>query len=125
LETAQGPGVYRVLNSAKKSGLFAVYFHVEQVLWLNDQRTIDFLVDLLPEEDSQTFFGEIFRKKDRARQTGMWALSFLNRLESGRLVVKREWHSAQHFRKRKNDPDFREMMVAAIHQAVEVMHQGR
>ena len=41
------------LNRAKKGGLFWVYFHVLQILWLNDDRAFDFLIDLLPPADER------------------------------------------------------------------------
>jgi hypothetical protein len=31
--------------------MLSVPFHLEQILWLNDERSIDFLIDLLPLED--------------------------------------------------------------------------
>lgn len=45
------PVFIECLNRAKESGMLSVPFHPEQILWLNDERSIDFLIDLLPLED--------------------------------------------------------------------------
>ena len=75
--------------------------HMSQVLWLDDERAIDFLIDLLPTEEDESrvrFFGV---SRDR-NEEGQWALSWLNNLEQGRLVILREWHPPSYYRDRRN-----------------------
>jgi len=93
------------LNRAKESGLLSVPFHLEQILWLNDERSIDFLIDLLPLEDQDPrerrllrlrnlcwhtpFRGmtmRMVRDHNEAKGAGPWALSLLNHLETGHLA---------------------------------------
>jgi hypothetical protein len=88
------------LNRAKESGahLF-VGDHLRQVLWLDDERAIDFLIDLL----------------DYKAARGVLAL--LNQLETGRVMIvpPRELpHQPADYRRRRHDPEFREFMTAAI-----------
>jgi hypothetical protein len=133
------------LNRAKKSGLLKVYFHLQQVLWLNDERAIDFLIDLLPERDHSSvrasglrrlnrwFFHTPFRRvtlrlvrdHNEAQGAAPWALSMLNNLEAGHLVPPDERRPASYYRERRNDPAFRKMMLEAAHKSIALMHQGR
>jgi hypothetical protein len=136
------PVFIECLNQAKKSGLLEPA-HLEQVLWINDERSIDFLIDLLPQEDDDPRERRLLRLRDLCRHTpfrrmtvrmvhehveakggGRWALSLLNRLETGRLVSKAEWQPRSYYRNRRNDPAFREMMLQAIHKSIAEMHQG-
>jgi len=116
------------LNRAKESGLLSVAFHLEQILWLNDERSIDFLIDLLPLEDHDTpWFGMTYlmvRDHNLAKGAGPWALSLLNRIETGRLVPKDQQRPPSYYRERRNDPAFREMMLQLIHKSILQMHQG-
>ena len=136
------PVFLECLNQAKKSGLL-VPAHLEQVLWINDERSIDFLIDLLPHEDedprerrllrlSRLCWHTPFRRMtmrmvrahNEAKGGGSWALGLLNRLETGRLVPKAEWRPPSYYRGRRNDPAFREMMLQAVHKSIAEMHQG-
>ena len=59
---------------------------------------------------------------DRA---GLWALSLLNRLEAGHLVLNKDEQTPPSFyQERRNDPAFREMMLQAIHKSIAEMHHG-
>ncbi len=139
------PVFIECLIRAKKSGLLEVYFHLEQVLWLNNERAIDFLIDLLPETDhdgvwarrlrglnrwfSPTPFRRISLRLVRAHNQGQgagpWALSMLNRLEAGHLVPPDEQRPASYYRERRNDPAFRKVMLEAVHKSIALMHEGR
>lgn len=59
------PVFVECLNRAKKSGLLKVYFHLQQVLWLNDERAIDFLISLLPETDHNGVRARKLRRVNR------------------------------------------------------------
>src|SRR5581483_10500906 len=61
----QDPVFIECLNRAKETGLLAVYFHLVQILWLNDERAIDFLIDLLPETDEAVQHARKLRQLDR------------------------------------------------------------
>ncbi len=133
------------LNRAKKSGLLKVFFHLQQVLWLNDERAVDFLIDLLPETDqnreracrlrrlNRWFFHTPFRRitlrmlrqHNDAEGAAPWALSLLNHLETGHLVPPDEQRPPSYYRELRNDPAFRELMIEAVHKSVAQMHQGR
>jgi hypothetical protein len=104
------PVFIECLNRAKKNGLLKIPFHLEQVLWLNDERAIDFLIDLLPETDQdverarrlrrvhQFFFNTPFRRvtvrmllrHNEAQRAALWARGLLNRLETGHSVPLNE-----------------------------------
>jgi hypothetical protein len=137
------PVFIECLNRAKESGLLSVYFHLQQILWLNDERSIDFLIDLLPLEDRDPserrllrlrnlcwhtpFRGmtmRIVRDHNLAKGAGSWALSLLNHIETGQLVPKDEQRPPSYYRERRNDPAFREMMLQAIHKSIAQVHQG-
>ena len=131
------------LDRAKKSGLSSVYFHLQQILWLNDERPIDFLIDLLPPEDQDPRERRLLWLRDLCRHTplrgmtmrmvlkhytprsaGLSALSLLNHLETGRLIPRKEQRPPSCYRERRNDPVFREMMLQSIHKSVAEMHLG-
>jgi hypothetical protein len=76
--------------------------HLWQVLWLDDDRAVDFLIDLLDQRDwpSQSM-----------------TLDILNQLEFGRpmgIPAKKMPHQPADYRKLRGDPAFRAHMVAAI-----------
>ena len=139
------PVFVECLNRAKKSGLLKVYFRLQQVLWLNDERAIDFLIGLLPETDhdvvrarnlrrlNRWFFPTPFRRitlrlvrhHNEAQGAAPWAMSMLNHLETGHLVPPDEHQGASYYRERRDDPAFRKMMIEAVHKSVALMHQGR
>jgi hypothetical protein len=77
--------------------------HLWQVLWLDDERAVDFLIDLLNQKDWPAL---------------SMTLGLLNQLEFGRPmgVPAREMpHQPADYRKLRGDPAFRAHMVAAIH----------
>lgn len=131
------------LQHAKASGnRFLMSAHLLQVLWLDDARAIDFLIDLLPDIDRESLFWRIIRRltfhpafrwilflvHTNAKDAGPYALSLLNRLESGDVKSEppREmWHLPSDYRKRRNEPAFRESMTAAIHKWNVEMKKGR
>jgi hypothetical protein len=64
----------------------------------------------------------------RVNQAGFFALSLLNRLEfggPGNAVGREKWRLPSDYRKRRNDPAFREAMVVAIHKWNAQMKNGR
>jgi hypothetical protein len=77
--------------------------HLWQVLWLDDERAVDFLIDLVDQGDwpAQSM-----------------TLGLLNQLEFGRpmgIPAKKMPHQPADYRKLRGDPAFRAHMVAAIH----------
>jgi hypothetical protein len=77
--------------------------HLWQVLWLDDERAVDFLIDLLNQKDWPAL---------------SMTLGLLNQLEFGRPmgVPAREMpHQPADYRKLRGDPAFRAHMAAAIH----------
>lgn len=72
--------------------------HLDQVLWLDDERAIDFLIDLLDDSDSFVRF---------------LALSTLNRIEfeRGFLSKKELPRTPEDYRSRRDDPAFQTLMV--------------
>jgi hypothetical protein len=76
--------------------------HLDQVLWLEDGRALDFLIGLLEVNDGMVL---------------QCTLSLLNRLESGRPMLvhhSKMLHQPADYREMQNDPAFRAQMVAAI-----------
>ena len=75
--------------------------HLNQVLWLDDERAVDFLIDLLDNKETRN-----------------WALALLNMLEFGRPTVPVRAadlpHQAEYYRSSRQEPSFRESMTAAI-----------
>lgn len=91
------------LQQAKsvRPGVFG-YFHLLQVLWLGDERALDFLIDLLDEND---------------RKVRSFTLALLNELEFGRRMGIHACempHQPGDYRKLRSDPAFRVQMAAAI-----------
>ena len=89
--------------------------HLLQVLWLGDERAIDFLIDLLDCKNKDWFV---------QYQT----LGVLNRLEFGRQIAvpAREMpRQPDDYRKRRHDPAFRELMTAAVRKWNSEMKNGR
>ena len=123
------------LIRAKDSSLLRVYAHLLQVLWLNDERAIDLLLDLLPPEDHDPRHWAMmpFRKPalrmlgehQESRGAGPWALSLLNYLEAGHHVPPDGQHPPSYYQAQRKDPVFRETMVRAVQKTVSEMHQGR
>lgn len=76
--------------------------HLLQVLWLENERAVDFLIDLLDQED---------------RMVLSFTLGLLNELEFGRRMAihySRMPHQPADYRRLRDDPAFRAHMVAAI-----------
>jgi len=88
---------------AARPSLFQ-YFHAFKVLWLDDERALDFLIGLLDVKDAMVQFT---------------ALKILNELELGRRmpgVFARDMpHQPADYNRQRNDPAFRTRMVEAIH----------
>jgi hypothetical protein len=77
--------------------------HLWQVLWLEDERAVDFLIDLLDQKDWPAV---------------SMTLGLLNRLEFGHvfgIYARKLPHQPADYRKLRSDPAFRAHMVAAIH----------
>jgi hypothetical protein len=97
------PAFIQCLEEAKsaKPEMFQ-WVHLLQVLWLEDERAVDFLVDLLDQKDT----------------TGRWfVLGLLNQLEFGRrfdVPAVRMPHQPADYQKVRGDPTFRARMVAEM-----------
>jgi hypothetical protein len=130
------PVFLECLEQAKKSGLIATYAPLLHVLWLDDERALDFLIDLLPQEDVDKRKAALFRlrnvlqhtplrgwvyrrikKHNEAQGAGPWALIVLNQLEFDRSVPPDQMHRPSHYRHHQFDPAFRQHMVLAIHKS--------
>lgn len=103
-EVSRDPEFPACLEEAKSKSItvFATP-HLWQVLWLDDARAIDFLVDLLD-------------KGDWSVQS--LTLGLLNELEFGRgmgVAAAKMPHQRADYRKLRADPAFRVHMAAAIH----------
>jgi hypothetical protein len=111
---AKDPVFIECLHDVRnQGGALLTGAHLLKVLWLDDERALDFLIDLLDAKDWLTE-SEV--------------LGLLNRLEFGRLIAvpARELPSQrQDYRERRNNPEFRRMMLAAIHQWNGAMKNGR
>lgn len=90
------------LERAKAAGgdMFA-WAHLYQVLWLDDERAVDFLIDLLDQKDSFVRFQ---------------VLGLLNTLELGRRIDRREdmVYGAEDYRKRRTEQAFRRRITDSI-----------
>jgi hypothetical protein len=98
---------------AARPSLFQ-YFHAFKVLWLDDERALDFLIGLLDVKDAMVQFT---------------ALKILNELELGRRmpgVFARDMpHQPADYNRQRNDPAFRTRMVEAIHRRNREGKNGR
>jgi hypothetical protein len=130
------PVFLEYLEEAKKSGLIAVYSHLLQVLWLDDDRAIDFLIDLLPQDDEdkrkvalirrlnllkhtplRRWANNMITKHNEAQGAGPWALTILNHLEFDRGVPPNQMHPPSYYRQSQFDPAFRQRILLAIHKS--------
>jgi hypothetical protein len=130
------PVFLECLEQAKKSGMIASWPHLLQVLWLDDGRALDFLIDLLPQEDVDKRKAALFRlrnvlqhtpfrgwafrrikKHNEAQGAGPWAPIVLNNLEFDRVVPPDEMHRPSHYRQHQFDSAFRQHMLLAIHKS--------
>ncbi len=128
------PVFIECLAQARRSGLLAVYGHLLQVLWLDDERALDFLIDLLPQEDEDKRKAVLIRWRHLLRHTpfrrmlnqsikahseaqgaGPWAQSLLNSLESGMNLPPEKQRRPSYYRQRLQEPAFREHMLGLIH----------
>jgi hypothetical protein len=112
------------------------YFEQLMVLWLDDSRAIDILIDVLPQRDREPapwrllrwlafrpllrpmlFRAFLAHVHSHGRQQGSSALSLLNQLEFGRqILANREmWRLPSDYRRRRHEVAFRESMTAAVH----------
>lgn len=88
------------MKASKQATLKHAHFH--QILWLGDERAIDFLIELLDDAD---------------RFVRFLALSTLNELEFERRFLVPETQlpcGSDHYRARRNDADFRAVMSAHL-----------
>ncbi len=99
---SKDPLFVELLNQAKSNpdGTL-IRTHIQQILWLDDDRAIDLLIDLLDHPDWKV---------------GTFALDLLNTLEHGlrfpnaaSLPTK-----SNDYRRRRDEPTFRAQMVAAV-----------
>jgi hypothetical protein len=100
-------------EARSKCGNVFAYFHLLQVLWLDDERAVDFLISLLDQ-------------KDWTVQS--MTLGLLNELEFGQRmgVPAREMpHQADDYRKLQSDPAFRAKMTASIRRRNRESKNGR
>ena len=102
------------LNRAKaSSGPLLIGSHLLQVLWLGDERAVDFLIDLLDHKD---------------RRVRTQALGLLNELELGRrmgIPAASMPRQPEDYRARRNDAAFRDLMVGAVRKWNSEMKNGR
>ncbi len=130
------PVFLEYLERAKKSGLIASFPHLLQVLWLDDERALDFLIDLLPQNDEDKRRVALIRRRNLLKHTplrrwanraitkhneaqgaGPWALIILNQLEFDKTVPPDQRHPPSHYRRCQFDPIFRRHMLLAIHKS--------
>jgi hypothetical protein len=121
------------LERAKTSGSLG-YFDQLMVLWLDDSRALDILIDVLPQRDRESApwrllkwlaFRPVLRPllirahiaHAQAKHEGFSALSLLNQLEFGRqtLADRQMWRLPSDYRRRRHEAAFRESMTAAVH----------
>jgi len=105
------PTFIECLERAKETDIMSA--HMEQVLWLDDERAIDFLIQLLPGESRRSNFG-MARGHD-LKDPGPRALGLLNRLESGMNAPFEKQNPPSYYRQIRQEPAFRERMLQAIH----------
>jgi hypothetical protein len=115
--------------------------HIDQVLWLDDVRALDFLTGLLPAEDEDNQKATLIRLRSILRNTpfrkmannaikrhseaqgpGPWALGLLNRLESGINLPPDKQNPPSYYRRRLQKPAFREHILEAIHESNKSPH---
>jgi hypothetical protein len=120
------------LERAKANGSLG-YFGLLMLLWLDDLRAIDFLIDLLPQRDRESAPWRLLRcfavrpplrpliraflAHAHSNQQGAFALSLLNQLEFGRRVAGdgSMWRLPSDYRRKRDDAAFRESKTAAIY----------
>ena len=131
---SKDPVFIECLERGKMNGSLG-YMGLLQVLWLNDRRAVDFLIDLLPKNDRESRFWSWFRRlaffplfrlvladtyiayrKARVDETGYYALSLLNQLEFGKSIMahREQFRPPSYYRERRHDPAFQELMTAAV-----------
>jgi hypothetical protein len=91
--------VDRLVRAGRKGCDLLRGAHLYQVLWLDDERALDFLINLL---DHKGLRG--------------WALELLNRLELGpqRGTSAQMPHQPDYYRGMRSNPAFRERMIAIV-----------
>lgn len=91
------------LDQAKRAGgPLLPGAHLYQVLWLDDERAVDFLIDLLDQRDPEV---------------RSFTLGLLNELEFGRpffIAAARMPRQPKDYRDRRTDPALRKQLIAAI-----------
>ena len=139
------PVFLECLDRAKLAGGNLMVAHLHQVLWLNDERALDFLIDLLSSRDGDSWLWRAVRRARRipllgALVHGVWmshakahreasaALSLLNHLEFGRripVMAADVPSQPSDYRRRQHDPAFREVMTSAVHKWNAETRNGR
>ena len=90
------------LEQAKKAGGRTLAAYLYAILWLDDERALDFLIDLLDQ---------------REREVWIFTLGLLNELEFGRpfyVAAEKMPRQPKDYRNRRTDPAFRQEMTEAI-----------
>jgi hypothetical protein len=100
------------LDEAKKAGGRTLAAHLYRVLWVDDERALDFLIDLLDQ---------------REREVWTLTLGLLNRLEFGQpfyVAAEKMPRQPKDYRDRRTDPAFRKEMTEAIRRVNRGMKGG-
>jgi hypothetical protein len=137
------PVFIECLERAKANGSLG-YFEQIMVLWLDDARAIDILIDVLPQRDREAApwrllkwlaFRPVLRPllirahiaHAHGNQEGSFTLSLLNQIELGRqIAANREmWRLPSDYRRPRHEVAFRELMTAAVHRWSLEMKNGK
>lgn len=90
------------LEHAKATGGILMSAHLKQVLWIDDERSVDLLIDLLDQRD---------------RRVWTQALGLLNKLEMGYrcgIPARDMQHQPEYYRKHRRDRVVRDKLTEAI-----------
>jgi hypothetical protein len=133
---SKDPVFVNCLERGKTNGSLG-YTGLLQVLWLDDWRSVDFLIELLPKRDHESPLWKWFRRlafspllrpilicsylqlsNARGDNEHYVALSLLNQLEFGKSIMghPERFRPPSSYRMRRNDATFRGFMTAAVHQ---------
>lgn len=119
-----------IANSKGRLSLFG--FWNWKVLWLDDERAIDILVDALPLEDRESapwrfmrrfcfrwpFRRTLGRLYSAHRNKGLenyWAWTALSNLEQGHTLTLEERNPPSYYRQRWQEPEFRAFLLDKLH----------
>lgn len=142
---ARDPVFLECLERCKASRTLG-HFGLLKVLWLDDSRAVDFLIDLLPAKDREAppwrllkwlafrtplrpVLVRIWIAHRNRNGEGLFALSLLSQLESGgptkAIIDPAKQRLPSDYRKRRHNAAFRESMTAAVHRWNREMKNGR